>query len=487
MKLHTFCKVFLVLLSVFCGQCIDAANILNLMGCPSPSVHLWNSALVNAIAARGHNVTVLSTNKDPQPPANVHYILLEGVYDFIYKNEELDLVSLGYLNAVESIEHIYTFSTSACEGIKRSRGLQTLLNYPKNFKFDLIVYDYTLGPCLLGFLHRFNYPVLIGATPFNNPPYTPNVVGGHNQFSYQPYLTSKFTNKMTIGERFYNLVLYAVDHYYREYYLLPALEHISKEVFGSDCPNVKELEQRTQIALVSTHPSLDFAEPLPPNVIPIGGLQIADPKPLPNDIEGFIAAGKEGTVLFSLGTNIKSKDLGRQKQQAILRAFDDLPQYNFIWKFEAEEIPFKLPPNVMVRKWLRQNDILNHSNIKAFVTHGGSMSTYETSWYGVPTVGIPFIIDQYTNVHKSVTAGVSEWIRFEHLSADELKSKLLMVLTNPSYKNKMAKRSRLLRDQPERPIERAVWYVEYLLRNPDASHLRTPTIELGFIRSNSLD
>lgn len=51
----------------------------------------------------------------------------------------------------------------------------------------------------------------------------------------------------------------------------------------------------------------------------------------------------------------------------------------------------------------------------------------------------------------------------------------------------MAIRSRLLRDQSEKPIERAVWWIEYVIRNPDASHLRTPTIELGFIRSNSLD
>lgn len=51
----------------------------------------------------------------------------------------------------------------------------------------------------------------------------------------------------------------------------------------------------------------------------------------------------------------------------------------------------------------------------------------------------------------------------------------------------MAKRSKLLRDQPEKPIDRAVWWIEYMLRNPDSSHLRTPTIELGFVRANSLD
>lgn len=121
------------------------------------------------------------------------------------------------------------------------------------------------------------------------------------------------------------------------------------------------------------------------------------------EINSFIDAGKEGAVLFSLGTNIKSKDLGLEKQKAIVEAFKQLPQYNFLWKFEEDTIPFELPANVMVKKWLRQNDILNHPKIMAFVTHGGSMSTYETTWYAVPTIGIPFIVDQYTVTTKIFT------------------------------------------------------------------------------------
>lgn len=69
---------------------------------------------------------------------------------------------------------------------------------------------------------------------------------------------------------------------YREFIFLPVIDRISKNIFGRDCPNVKELEQKTQIALVSTHPAMDYVEPLPPNVIPITGLQIVDPKPLSN-------------------------------------------------------------------------------------------------------------------------------------------------------------------------------------------------------------
>lgn len=68
---------------------------------------------------------------------------------------------------------------------------------------------------------------------------------------------------------------------YRDYHQLPVQDQIAKDIFGADYPPVSELERLTQIALVSTHPSIIYAEPLPPNVIPVGGLQIKDPKPLP--------------------------------------------------------------------------------------------------------------------------------------------------------------------------------------------------------------
>lgn len=35
------------------------------------------------------------------------------------------------------------------------------------------------------------------------------------------------------------------------------------------------------LALVNTNPAVDYLAPLPENVIPVGGLHIKDPKPLP--------------------------------------------------------------------------------------------------------------------------------------------------------------------------------------------------------------
>lgn len=60
----------------------------------------------------------------------------------------------------------------------------------------------------------------------------------------------------------------------------PLLDAYSVEIFGSNYPRARDLEKYTRLVLVSTHPAVDYPEPLPPNVISVGGLQIAEPKPL---------------------------------------------------------------------------------------------------------------------------------------------------------------------------------------------------------------
>lgn len=167
---------------------------------------------MNDLAAKGHNITVLSTNVDLRAPKNVHYIHLETVYDFIYNDTGMDLIAMASLSHIGALNALYEFSIAACLGITRSNGLQTLLNYPKDFKFDLVLYDYTLGPCLIGFLHRFNYPPLVSFTAFNNPPYTSEIVGGHKYFSYRPYLTTRYSYPMTFLERAITLYMYTLDY-----------------------------------------------------------------------------------------------------------------------------------------------------------------------------------------------------------------------------------------------------------------------------------
>lgn len=113
------------------------------------------------------------------------------------------------------------------------------------------------------------------------------------------------------------------------------------------------------------------------------------------DLEEFIQQSQRGAVLFSLGTNIKSNALGAETLMKLLKAFEQMPQYNFLWKFETDTLPRKSPKNVLIRPWLPQNDLLGHPKVKLFITHAGGLSTVEASWHGMPVLSIPFLVDQH--------------------------------------------------------------------------------------------
>ena len=44
-----------------------------------------------------------------------------------------------------------------------------------------------------------------------------------------------------------------------------------------------------------------------------------------------------------------------------------------------------------------------------------------------------------------------------------------------------------MRDQTESPLERAVYWIEYVIRHDGAPHLRTASHKLSFIQRNLLD
>lgn len=89
-----------------------------------------------------------------------------------------------------------------------NNGFRTLLNYPDNFKFDIIINDFTIGSSLLPFVHKFNYPPLLVVSAFVHPPYLNDLIGGHHYYAYVPHDLLLRDDKMTFFERFYNFLLY---------------------------------------------------------------------------------------------------------------------------------------------------------------------------------------------------------------------------------------------------------------------------------------
>lgn len=65
----------------------------------------------------------------------------------------------------------------------------------------------------------------------------------------------------------------------------------------------------------------------------------------------------EGVLYFSMGTNVKSKDLSLETKKILLEVFKELP-FTILWKYEDDKLE-GLPGNVKIEKWVPQQDVLS--------------------------------------------------------------------------------------------------------------------------------
>ena len=64
---------------------------------------------------------------------------------------------------------------------------------------------------------------------------------------------------------------------------------------------------------------------------------------------------------------------------------------------------------------------------------------------------------------------------------------MCQVLTNPEYQRSVDQLSSLILDQPQHPLDRAVWWLEYLLRHPHNTNMRPHTHNLYWFQYFLLD
>lgn len=83
--------------------------------------------------------------------------------------------------------------------------------------------------------------------------------------------------------------------------------------------------------------------------------------------------------------------------------------------------------------------------------------------------------------------GVAAELNYLRLTEEGLRNTILKVAENESFAKNMKERSKLYRDQPMQPLERAIWWVEYIIRNPNATHLRSPALNMNFFVAHSFD
>ncbi len=302
--------------------------------------------------------------------------------------------------------------------------------------------------------------------------------------SYAPQLFTDSSDKMNFFQRLNNIISHAMLVYMHYFVSSPPYQAVCDKYFGPDV-SIMSLIQGADIWLMRVDFTFEFPRPTMPNVVYIGGFQGKPPNPLPPDLEDFVqGSGEHGVVVMTLGTLLG--DLGPELSEIIASAFARLPQ-KVVWRHTGKK-PNTLGNNTMLVKWLPQNDILGHPKTKLFITHGGTNGIYQAIYHGVPVLGIPLIFDQFDNMVRLKARGVAESVEVTTLDVESLTSALKNILDpEKPFRQNMHKLSQLHHDNPMKPLDSAIFWIEYVMRHKGAAHLRTESYKLPWYAYHCLD
>lgn len=301
--------------------------------------------------------------------------------------------------------------------------------------------------------------------------------------SYVPMYNSLFSDNMDLLQRTENFLRYLVILLQEHLVILPLYVNLLKRHFppGAD---LLSMQRSADVWLMRVDFVFEFPRPTMPNVVYVGGFQCRPAEPLPADLEAFMqSSGEHGVVVMSLGTLVSA--LPKEVTEAVAQAFAKLP-HKVVWRFLGER-PSSLGNNTLLLDWLPQNDLLGHPKTRAFVAHGGTNGLYEAIYHGVPVLGLPLLFDQFDNVLRLQVRGVARVLEAATLTTEDFLEALRDVLENKSYRHNMQKLSGLHRDTPLSPLASATFWIEYVMRNGGASHLRTEAYSLPWYSYHSLD
>uniref|UniRef100_A0A8D1NSZ3 UDP-glucuronosyltransferase n=1 Tax=Sus scrofa TaxID=9823 RepID=A0A8D1NSZ3_PIG len=407
-------------------------------------------AILEELVTRGHEVTVLISSAsifiDPSKPSAIKF----EIYPASVTKEEYENFFMHFFGEwtyleknsfwtyfpamIRIIRKYFEISLKFCKDLVSNKKLMTKL---QESRFDVILAD-AVGPGGELLAEILNIP-LVHSLRFY-PGYAMEKHGGKLPFplSYVPIIMSELSDHMTFMERVKNMIhaLYfdfwfqAINEEWSQFY---------SEVLGKPT-TLFEAMGKADIWLIRTYWDLEFPRPLLPNFDFVGGLHCTPAKPLPK----------------------------------------------VLWRYNGKK-PDTLGPNTRLYKWIPQNDLLGHPKTKAFITHGGTNGIYEAIYHGVPMVGIPLFADQPDNIAHMTAKGAAVRLDLKTMSRTDLVNAVKQVINNPFYKENVMWLSTIQHDQPVKPLDRAVFWIEFVMRHKGAKHLRPAAHDLTWYQYHSLD
>ncbi|XP_037914896.1 UDP-glucosyltransferase 2-like isoform X1 [Hermetia illucens] len=456
-------------------------KILGLFPHPGISHFHFFHPIMRALAEAGHDVTVVSHFPDKSPPMHYKDIVIGGVQ---LLNDTVDLQKFEnrpVYSIILDFFKLHEWGKNTCEHTLKSIALRKVLKSPD--KFDVILVEQFNTDCMMGVAYELKAPT-IALSSCALMPWHYERFGAPLIPSYMPIVFHGHSEDMNFFQRLVNWFSSHLLQILYEYYSQSLATALLRSRFSHDMPEVSELVKETNLMFVNQHFSLSGAKPLPPSIIELGGIHIQKAKTLDVEIQHLLEGAKHGVVYISWGSMIRAESLPVEKREAILHAMGRLPQ-TVLWKWENETIPRK-PSNVHIRKWMPQREILCHPNVKVFLSHGGLMGSSEAAYCGVPVILTPMYGDQFLNAASLKNRGMGIILNYEDITEANI-FRAVKQLLEPRYHENAKSISFAFRNRPQKALDTAVWWVEYMAKTEGAPLTKSVATHISRFVYYSLD
>ncbi|CAI2167942.1 17259_t:CDS:2 [Funneliformis geosporum] len=440
----------------------------------------------NVLADRGYNVTFATTGTFPQSPQypKIHFVSLGDSKDIRYSK---DIVYGSYdLSAVANLLERQTKNFK-----------ETFLNMKKIaeelVKPDLFLCSAVYNEACFDVAKAMNKPSIGVAIAF---------VGGrlHTPYKSEPMFMEGCKVNMEH------------ESFWQRFRCEMFLPFKFMMTFG---PVVKKFDEvRVSLGLPSQQSPLDYWK---------NSLFLVDNffdyfPPLTPDLENFITAHKR-TMFVALGTHLYLTPENNAKLlQSIVETVENNIVDGVIWSLvqtKKEDFPPSITlsdgrnistldvlnnknPNIHIIPYAPQFAILNHTNVKVFLSHVGAGSVYESLYTGTPILAFPISLEQPSNADRLVLAGVALRLNKFNFKVHEVLDFAERLQKDENIQINVKRFKTLAMINSKRKY-RAVDLIEFVLQ---ASKWRpteelddqwlykewiSPKVRMGFIKGNYLD
>lgn len=438
--------------------------------------------IAEKLAQKGHQVTIVSpfeANTETKEIKRIHLsknaaIIQSGSFNFFKGSFNNPMVMISLMDTVCKVRDA-TFNDSQFRKIWQT---------PRSAnQFDLLVVDSAFNDFSLPLAYHWGIPAIYISPGIMYTPIAWNLNIPY-PISYLPTGFSGVSMHMDLLQKITNLLSHCTFSILRTWYYFPNHDRFFQSIYPN-IPPLIQLESNVSFMMTHTHPALFPSAPSMPYTTEIACAHCRPSQKLPKELQDYFDdSGESGVIYFSIGTFTRGDTMPDEMKQTLIAGFAQLPQ-KVLWKFEAHIE--NLPSNIKLIKWAPQQDVLGHPKLRLFITHGGGLSALEAAFHGCPILGFPLSADQLSNIAYAEAKGFAESLDWKSFTAEQLVDKINIILSNKRYKDSAVYLSRLLEDQPQSSLERAVYWIEYVIRHKGAPHLKSSGGDLNFAQYFLLD